>query len=238
MTRYSTSVALEICARLAAGEAWLRICGRGRLPRYSTLYRWRETHPAFAEALAQAQELARARGGALSAADRRSLKGLLMAEEPRPRKGGKTEIVRYGAPASRRICERLAAGEIWNRIAGSRGMPSAATFYRWRKQHPEFAALVEDARRYAAEVRFDAALEVAEASTPATVQSDKLWASTLLHQAERLDPDRFGPPSGRMRGGGGGGVRRIIVRRFERGWREDGSEYVRAIDSVQEEDER
>jgi hypothetical protein len=209
------------------------MCNRGRFPAVSTLYWWRDRHPAFAEALAQAREIAAERDGGPTAADAGQLKGLLMAEDPGRGRGGKIVQVRYGAAVTQKICERIAAGDLWRRIAGRDGLPSQASFYRWRKLHPEFAAAVEEARRYAAEARFDAALEVAEAATAATVQADKLRVSTLLHQAERLDPDRFGPPSGARRGAGGR-VRRIVIRRFERGRRDDGTEYVRAIDSIQE----
>ena len=239
-TCYSASLALEICARLANGEKWALICNRGRLPHCSALSKWRDKHAEFAEALAQAREIARERAGPLTGDDLEHLKGLLMAKKAsgpgKPRPGRRNIVhVRYGPRVAREICEHLAAGEIWSQIAGAGRLPSVATFYRWRRDFPEFAAAVEDARRYAAEARFDAALVVAQASTPATVQSDKLHVATLFAHAEKLDPDRFG----RGAGSGEPRIRRIVIRRFERAVREDGTEYVRAIDSVQEqEDER
>lgn len=245
-TFYSVELALEICARLANGEKWALICNRGRLPHCSALSKWRDKHAEFAEALAQAREIAHERGGPLTADDLEHLKGLLMAGQLRSLKGlsapgararlrRKAIHVRYGPRVTQEICQRLAAGEIWSQIAGTGRLPSVATFHRWRREIPEFAAAVEEARRYAAEARFDAALVVAQASTPATVQSDKLHVATLLAHAERMDPDRFG----RGAGSGEPRVRRIVIRRFERAVREDGTEYVRAIDSVQEqEDER
>jgi hypothetical protein len=56
--RYSKKIAREICERLASGEVWFRICNTGHMPSYGTLYDWRRRHPEFAEAYAQAREMA------------------------------------------------------------------------------------------------------------------------------------------------------------------------------------
>jgi len=150
----------------------------------------------------------------------------------RPRRNGKVVHARYGPGVAREICERLAQGEIWAQIAGTGRLPSYWMLYYWKGKHPEFAAAVEEARRLAAEARFERALEVAEASTPATVQSDKLRVATLLHHAERLDPERFG------KSGGGriaaDRVRTIVIRRFERALDDEGRPYVRVIENAQD----
>jgi hypothetical protein len=65
------------------------------------------------------------------------------------------------------------------------------------------------------------------------VQSDKLLVGTLLHHAAKLDPVRFGAARERA-GSDEPAVRRIVIRRFERARREDGTEYVRVIDSVED----
>ena len=247
--RYCEPVAREICERIAAGESWRGICGTGRLPSYGVLVSWRDRYPVFAEALAQAREVAReiARHGAVQGEwpdifNRLQLDEMSEEDRPkatgRPRKrmgpNGRVVYVRYSKRLAEQICERLAAGECWWRLANTAGMPSYRTFHNWQKKHPEFAAAVGEARRIGAEARFEKALAVAEESTPATVQSDKLRVATLLHHAERLDPERFGRGGSAGRGEGGGFVQRIIVRRFERAVDENGREYVRAIDSVQE----
>jgi hypothetical protein len=252
---YTPAVAREVCERIARGEPWTHVCNTGRLPAVATLYVWRDRYPLFAEALAQAREVARdAHLGRPVGAWPQIFEKLETTmdepeDEPRParwrkpprkrsvgRNGRKLEV-RYGADVTRRICERLATGEFWARICNTDGLPSHATLYYWQRKHPEFAAAVEAARRIAAEARFEMALEVAAASTPATVQSDRLHVATLLTHAERMDPERFG-----RRGGGAGGeppVRMIVVRRFERARREDGTEYVRVIDDLQQvEDQR
>ncbi|WP_334164209.1 hypothetical protein [Phenylobacterium sp.] len=143
----------------------------------------------------------------------------------------------YDPELARQICDRLAAGELWREIRRSKGMPADGGYWAWRRAHPAFEAAVRDALLAAAETRFEEALEVAMASRPDTLQVDKLKVSTLLHQAERLDPERFGPPSARRRLYGGaerGHVQRLVVRHFERAVAEDGTSYIRAIDSIQE----
>jgi len=58
LVKYGQKICDEICARIAAGEAWTNIANTGRMPSYATLYDWRRKHPEFAEALAQAREMA------------------------------------------------------------------------------------------------------------------------------------------------------------------------------------
>jgi hypothetical protein len=56
--RYTPKLAEEICERIAAGEIWWRICNTGRMPSYRALYQWVNRYPEFAEAYAQAREIA------------------------------------------------------------------------------------------------------------------------------------------------------------------------------------
>ena len=69
--RYGKPVTTKICRRIADGEAWFRICNRNGLPAYGTLYDWLKKYPDFAEAYAQAREMA---------ADRRADEALLVAQ--------------------------------------------------------------------------------------------------------------------------------------------------------------
>jgi hypothetical protein len=69
--RYGKVVTAKICERIADGEAWHRICNRNGLPAYGTLYDWVKKYPDFAEAYAQAREMA---------ADRRADEALLVAQ--------------------------------------------------------------------------------------------------------------------------------------------------------------
>lgn len=146
-------------------------------------------------------------------------------------------VAEYDPELARQICDRLAAGELWRRIRDTNGMPSDGAYWAWRRAHPPFEAAVRDAQLAAAEARFEHALEVAMASTSETLQADKLKVATLLHQAERMDPERFGPPSARRRVEDDrerGHVQTLVVRHFERALADDGTSYIRAIDSIQE----
>ncbi|MDP3591304.1 hypothetical protein [Phenylobacterium sp.] len=49
------------------------------------------------------------------------------------------------------ICARIDAGETLNAICADPAMPCRATLRRWRKMHPEFAAMYERVRRHLAE---------------------------------------------------------------------------------------
>ncbi|WP_374471078.1 hypothetical protein [Phenylobacterium sp.] len=239
---YTPELATEICRRIAAGEAWRRIAGRGRMPAFATLYAWRDKRPAFAEALAQAREIAAEGGGDLPC-NLHLIEGDPMKEREvapktkdrrRPRKAdGSMTHVFYSKKLAETICERLASGESWVKVCRGADMPSYRSFYRWREKHPEFFEAVEEARRAGAEARFEQAVEVAMDATAATVQADKLKVSTLLHCAERMDRARFGP-GGKGADGDGGQVQTFVIRRFERIYREDGSSYMAAIDTVQE----
>ncbi|HVI33813.1 hypothetical protein [Phenylobacterium sp.] len=143
----------------------------------------------------------------------------------------------YDPELARQICDRLVSGELWRDIRKTEGMPSDGDYWAWRRARPAFEAAVRDALRAAAEARFEQALEVAMSSASDTLQADKLKVSTLLHHAERMDPERFGPPSARRKegpGDAGGHIQTLVVRHFERALTEDGASYIRAIDSIQQ----
>jgi len=238
---YTPEVAREICERIARGEQWTKIANTGGLPSVNGLYRWRDRHPMFAEALAQAQALARE--GWDGAERPAAFERLLETGEPPPagnprfpRKqveaGGVTVAVSYTPELGEEICERIAEGEAWEHFCNRGRFPSNSVLWDWRKRYPEFGEAVEEARRAGAEARFERALGVAETATPATVTADKLHVDILMRQAAILDPERFSLR--RAREPGQEPIRRITIRRFERAIRADGTPYVRAIDTVQE----
>ncbi len=55
---YTRKLAKTICARLATGETWFRMANTPGMPCYTSLYAWRQKYPEFAEAYAQAKEMA------------------------------------------------------------------------------------------------------------------------------------------------------------------------------------
>ena len=49
-TRYTATVVSQVCEDLAAGKTWEQIGETPGRPSYSTMFKWRKLHPAFAEA--------------------------------------------------------------------------------------------------------------------------------------------------------------------------------------------
>jgi hypothetical protein len=60
------------------------------------------------------------------------------------------------------ICERLREGEFLTVICKEQGMPSYGTLCRWRREHPEFADMLRDARKDKAEWFFEQSILAVE----------------------------------------------------------------------------
>lgn len=155
-----------------------------------------------------------------------------------PNADGVYVMGRYTPALAKRVCELIAKGAAWHKIANTDGLPAYNTLYQWRAKYPDFAEALAQAREMAAEMRADQVLEMAEAATPATASADRLkisafqWAAegkgapkgrfnvaAPARRAARDEPDEAGQP------------RRIIieVRQFERVVGEDGKAYVREL---------
>lgn len=63
---------------------------------------------------------------------------------------------------------------------------------RWRREHPEFNATLQNARKDLAEHYQEEALDTARKATSATSGPSKLKVETLKWAAEKADPDQFG----------------------------------------------
>jgi hypothetical protein len=147
------------------------------------------------------------------------------------RADGTVVCVRYSQKITNEICERIANGEAWFRIANTGRMPSYTTLYAWQRKHPEFAEALAQAREMAADLRADKALAVAEAATAATVQADRLHVGALQWRAAKAAPRRYGTRSDVHDDAEHAQTQRLIieVRRFEKVTRPDGSVYVREV---------
>lgn len=143
------------------------------------------------------------------------------------RGGRKTGERRYSRALGAEICRRLAQGDSWSLISREQDFPAYATLYAWRRQHPDFAEMLAEAREMAADRLADKALAVAEETTAATVQADRLKVGTLMKHAALGAPHRWGakaeaaePPQKKLA---------LYVRRFERVALEDGTVVVREV---------
>jgi transposase-like protein len=138
-----------------------------------------------------------------------------------------TGELRYSRALGAAICQRLAQGETWSLISREEDLPAYTTLYAWRRRHPEFAEMLAEAREMAADRHADKALAVAEETTAATVQADRLKVGTLMKHAAVGAPHRWGakaeaaePPQKKPA---------LYVRRFERVVLEDGAVAVREV---------
>ena len=134
---------------------------------------------------------------------------------------------KYSLKLAMEICDRLAAGEVWSRIAGHGRMPSQSALYQWRTNHREFAEMLELAREMAADTAADDVVTVARAVTPATATADRVRIGAMQWAAGKGAPQRYGAkadaaPRGPVR-------LDIRIRRFEKYTGEDGRLYVREI---------
>ncbi|THD82634.1 MAG: hypothetical protein E7812_01975, partial [Phenylobacterium sp.] len=61
--------------------------------------------------------------------------------------GGRKKAVQWSERVGRRVCRRLAAGELLYVIAREPGMPRPDTVAKWAKERPEFGSALISARR-------------------------------------------------------------------------------------------
>jgi hypothetical protein len=62
-------------------------------------------------------------------------------------RGGRAGSVRWSAALARRICERVAGGEVLYAVLREAGMPTAQSVGMWARQRPDFAEALAQARR-------------------------------------------------------------------------------------------
>lgn len=146
------------------------------------------------------------------------------------RADGTVTHARYSKKLTREICRRIAGGEVWHRICNTGILPSYTTLYTWRRKYPDFAEDLAQAREMAADRHADQVLVVAEESTAATVQSDRLRVGALQWHAAKAAPKRYGSRAGDDVVEEGAAQRLIIeIRHFEKAYRPDGTAYTREV---------
>jgi hypothetical protein len=153
------------------------------------------------------------------------------------RADGTVTHVRYSKKVAREICLRIAGGEVWHKICNTGRLPSYTTLYTWLRKYPDFAEDFAQAKEMAADLRADKVLVVAEESTAATVQADRLRVGALQWHAAKAAPKRYGSRAEVMEEGV---PRRLIiqVRHFEKAYRPDGTAYTREVLPDDEEADR
>lgn len=79
-------------------------------------------------------------------------------------------------------------------ICKRKGMPSKATIFRWKVEHPDFAAMYEAAKVEQLYCGIEECTEIADKAptTPEGIQKAKLRIDTRIKVAQRLKPKEFG----------------------------------------------
>ncbi|THD81761.1 MAG: hypothetical protein E7812_02785 [Phenylobacterium sp.] len=185
---YSAELGQAVCARVAAGASLREISAEPGMPDRTTVWKWAQGEPAFAEGLAAAQGQART---AARVRGRARMARLRAAQLARPRSRGGLATSRYCPDLAEAICERLANGESLKAIGRDPAMPCAATIYHWLERFPEFEAAYVTARRRQADTLMDEVREVGLAATPKTVWADRLHFDTLRWLTARLAPKKY-----------------------------------------------
>lgn len=144
----------------------------------------------------------------------------------RPRRKKKT----YSEAMKRKVIEALARGKTYADFDRMSGLPCTATIYNWRKAHPDFAAMADDARAFGAEACADRALEVAEQATEDTVRKAKLHVDALMQRAAHLAPERWGGGRSARSAAKAEPVEIVFrIRQFEKVIGPDGKAFVREV---------
>jgi hypothetical protein len=91
------------------------------------------------------------------------------------------------------ICDRMINGENFSHICADPMMPSRAALYRWRASRPDFDARCARAREALADFLLDKIEAMADETTEANVNSQRLKISTAQWRAEKMAPRTLGP---------------------------------------------
>jgi hypothetical protein len=178
---WSPALGAAVVARVAAGESISAVCETPGMPDRHTVNNWKDAHPEFGAALAAAMRSARL--------DARARDRAAMAA--RPLRAGIGRPSTYSLAKARTICERLSNGESLTSIGRDPDMPCFGAILAWVKKYPEFADIYAEARQLFADCMFDEARDVAQASTHATVWSDRLRFDTIRWMTARMAPKKY-----------------------------------------------
>lgn len=100
-----------------------------------------------------------------------------------------------GPDLAERICERVAGGESLAAVCADEAMPSMDEVITWQRHNPDFAALLNDARKARAEIFLDRVLETVERlerGDIATAEAE-VRIEGLKMLVETSNPDAYGP---------------------------------------------
>lgn len=90
------------------------------------------------------------------------------------------------------ICTLVTSGKTITKIGAMQGFPTADVIWKWKREHPEFAAALKEARIARAEYFHDKAIDAAEMADKDEVQVARLQVEAYKWGAEVGDRESFG----------------------------------------------
>ena len=102
---------------------------------------------------------------------------------------------KYNLEDAAKICALLRSGYPIASLGEKQGVPDVETIYFWKRNHPDFALAIKEARECAAEAYASKAVNVAENLEGATkdeVAVARLQVDTYKWVAEKMNPDIYG----------------------------------------------
>jgi hypothetical protein len=91
-----------------------------------------------------------------------------------------------------KICSFTVRGNSLERISRRNGMPSIDSMVEWQRRHPEFARLMDIARKARADLRAEQVVDIADAATPATERVARLRVDARKWDASKERPEKWG----------------------------------------------
>lgn len=90
------------------------------------------------------------------------------------------------------FCQKVAEGMGVTKACGQQGMPPYPIVCRWKRERPDFARQLDEARKDRAEHLRDRAIDTAELADEDSVQADRLKVDTYKWAAGMDDQNRYG----------------------------------------------
>jgi hypothetical protein len=163
--RFSSSVAREVCRRVAAGESQSAICADPTMPSRNSLASWARESSEFAKVFAQAKAMAK--------------------RKPVSGQG-------FCPATAAEVVARVSEGEMLSTITADPLMPSLRTLFRWKADHSDFADDLHLAREALAERLADLGWTMALEATQETAYLTHVRLGQLRWTASVLGPRTHG----------------------------------------------
>ena len=113
----------------------------------------------------------------------------------------------YTIPQALLIADKIREGKTLQDVGSMADMPSLTLICAWKRNHPDFAKLLQDAKKDRAEYCRDKAQEVLEQADNDNIKVDKLKFDGYLKLAEKDNPEEYGKSKA---GEGSGGVTIVV----------------------------